>query len=1323
MKMLSRVSLALCLVLSTFSAFGQAGLVISQVYGGGGNTSATYSADFVELFNPTSAAIGTSGLSVQYASAAGNFTQALPLAATTILPGHYFLVQTTSPTAVGAALPTPDTIGTSPNLSGTAGKVALVNGTAPLSGDTSCALILADTKILDFVGYGSTASCFPGSGSGTNFAPGPPNNASSLIRANPSANTGDNSKDFSVVTPPNPRNSTFGAASGALSATGSSNPASITAGQTVTLTVTVTPGTSPASTGIVVVADLTQIGGISAQAFNSNGDGTYAYTTNAVTTASGVITLPVTVTDGQARSASPTIALTVNQPVATVAISAIQGRKSTTALTVSPYAGQQVTTTGIVTAVIPSAFFIQSQNPDSDPLTPEGIQIFTGTGKVPAIAVVGNLVQVTGTVATFPAVTVSHTPATEITSPNVTLISTNQPLPLPITLTAAMLTPGGGLYQLTPYEGMRVAVPSLTTSSGTTGSVPNANESAELATSTGYFFAVITGTPRPFREPGIDLRDPAVPGLPANVAVFDDNPERILVDTVLTGGPSIELSTGAVLANVTGVLDFTFSTDSFYDPSRLLLDATYDRSQVTAGMTVQPVPLPAANEFTVASFNIERFYNTDATDDLYYVPAGVNGSTAGKVSNSQAADLTAAAYARRLQKLSLAVRTVLNSPDVVTLEEVENQNVATAIANQINSDAGVAGLYTGFSTDNSTYYTQDGTGISVGFLVKNTVNSLGVTQFGANEIFTPSTSTSPITLNDRPWLVLNAGVKRAGAKDYPVTVIVNHMKALTGVNSATSTSTRTKKELQAEDIAKYIQTLQAKGTHVISGGDFNAFEFSDGYTDTLATYTNVNVLPATQVVNPGVAGLVNPPLVDLALTIPAQQRWSYQEDGSAQILDHMVVTPELLAAGAHFTYAHMNADFPQTAYNDATTPARNSDHDVAVGYFTLPAPVMTATLTPAFANFSSALSTPSAGQVFTLTNTGEGAISISSITTNGDFAASNSCGSTLAVAAACSINIVFTPTVAGSSTRTLTVVTSGGTYTSSLNGVGVAPALPTLSGSSLVFAATSVGAASAAQTLSVINNASVAIPVSSIAVTGDYSQTNTCGTSIPAAGSCAVSVVFKPTVAGTRAGNLTVVTAGSAPATLSAGLTGSGVVPSFTIGDGSGSPTTSVTVVAGLSVGTPLTFSPVNGFTGTITITCTTASGTLPTGVACTPPAAFTLGATAVTQTVTFTTTARTKSSGLALTGHARPTWALIGLLSLSGVLMSFAGRSRRLGRAAGLLTLLLALCMPSMGCGNNGGGGSTTNPGGTPAGSYTFLVNAASGSATNTETVTLNVQ
>src|ERR1700754_5255079 len=117
------------LLFATASAIAQSGLLISQIYGGGGNANASFSADFVEIYNPTSPPITPAGLSIQYASAAGNFTQALALASATIQPGHYFLVQTTNPAAtpVGAPLPTADTAGASPNMSATVGKVALVN--------------------------------------------------------------------------------------------------------------------------------------------------------------------------------------------------------------------------------------------------------------------------------------------------------------------------------------------------------------------------------------------------------------------------------------------------------------------------------------------------------------------------------------------------------------------------------------------------------------------------------------------------------------------------------------------------------------------------------------------------------------------------------------------------------------------------------------------------------------------------------------------------------------------------------------------------------------------------------------------------------------------------------------------------------------------------------------------------------------------------------------------------------------------------------------------------------------------------------------------
>jgi hypothetical protein len=916
----------------------------------------------------------------------------------------------------------------------------------------------------------------------------------------------------------------------------------------------------------------------------------------------------------------------------------IQGVKSTTAATISPYVGQKVTTTGVVTAVLSNGFFIQSINPDANPLTPEGIEVFTSS-KPPAIAAVGNVVSVTGTVATFPAATASHTPATEISgSPVITLVSTGIALPAPIALTASMLTPSGGLYQLTPYEGMRVSVASLTAISGTNGSITSANEPTETATSTGYFYAVITGTARPFREPGIDIRDTPIPNAPTGIAKFDDNPERILVDSTLAGGTSIEISTGAVLTNVTGVLDFTFSSDSFYDPSRLILDFSYNRNQVTAGMTVQPLPAPTANQFTVASFNVERFYNTSSTDDIYYVPAGVTGfngnSTTGTVSTGQtftsaAVDVTQPAYTRRLQKVSLAIRTVLNTPDIVTLEEVENQSVANDIANQINSDAGVPNLYTAYSTDNSNFYTQDGTGISVGFLIKNsTVDSVSLTQVGQKESFTPTTSTNPITLNDRPWLALSAGIKRGTAADYPVTVVVNHMKALSGVNSTTSTSTRQKKEFQAEEIAKYIQTLQAAGKHVISGGDFNAFEFSDGYTDTLATYTNTNVLPATQVVQPGVSGLVTPPLTDLALSLPANQRWSYVEDGNAQVLDHIVVTPEL-AAAAQLAYAHLNADFPVTAYNDSTTAARSSDHDVPVGYFNIPAPVNGVALNPSSATFPSTLvGVHSSGQNFALINVGETILTITSITATGPFAASNACGSTLALGATCNISVVFTPTAVGSTTGQLQVVTS------------------------------------------------------------------------------------------------------AASNALTASLTGTGApAPDFTLTDSAGKTSTGLTLAGGATGNVALVLTPTSTFTGTVTLTCAS-TGTAPVGVTCTPPAAFSLAASAVTQNVAFTTTSRlvgtTSGVSLATGNRSRSITALT--LAMAGVLMLFASRSRRLGKLtlrkytlkeAGLFALLLAICIPATGCIKKS---PAINSGGTQPGIYNYSVTATSGTISHVETIALTV-
>ena len=105
-------------------------IVISQVYGGGGNTGATYKNDFIELFNAGGESVNITGWSVQYASAAGTTWAVTPITGI-IQPGHYYLIQEAAGTGGSMPLPTPDATG-SIAMSGTNGKVALVASTVPL---------------------------------------------------------------------------------------------------------------------------------------------------------------------------------------------------------------------------------------------------------------------------------------------------------------------------------------------------------------------------------------------------------------------------------------------------------------------------------------------------------------------------------------------------------------------------------------------------------------------------------------------------------------------------------------------------------------------------------------------------------------------------------------------------------------------------------------------------------------------------------------------------------------------------------------------------------------------------------------------------------------------------------------------------------------------------------------------------------------------------------------------------------------------------------------------------------------------------------------
>lgn len=184
-------------------------IVISQVYGGGGNTGATYRNDFIELYNLGTTTVNLSGWSVQYASATNSNWTATPLSGS-LAPGHYYLVQEgNSGGSVGTSLPTPDATGNI-DLSATAGKVALVNSTTSLSSTDTCSTW--KTNSVDFVGYGTTADCREGTTTADN-APSQSNNAQAILRRNGgNQDTDNNAVDFSRGTP-SPRSRALSAAS------------------------------------------------------------------------------------------------------------------------------------------------------------------------------------------------------------------------------------------------------------------------------------------------------------------------------------------------------------------------------------------------------------------------------------------------------------------------------------------------------------------------------------------------------------------------------------------------------------------------------------------------------------------------------------------------------------------------------------------------------------------------------------------------------------------------------------------------------------------------------------------------------------------------------------------------------------------------------------------------------------------------------------------------------------------------------------------------------------------------------------------------------
>ncbi|MFL5687592.1 MAG: lamin tail domain-containing protein, partial [Chloroflexota bacterium] len=394
---MSHLRLRLCLAVGALlalvgsaNAYAAGDVVISQVYGGGGNSGATIKQDYIELHNRTSDSISLAGWSVQYAASGGTSWQKTDLSGS-IAGGGYYLIREAQGAGGAVDTPLPDATGTIP-MAGGAGKVALLSNATTITAGTTC-----PTAVVDVVGYGA-ANCFEGAGPTAGLT----NTTAALRASNGCTDTDDNAADFTTGVPA-PRNT--GSDPSLCGGPPPNQPVSVVCGGTLTtlqgeaatrsITASDPDGTvssfsatvTPAAAGIAITSQ-TPAGaaGGTASATVSVSD----------TVAPGSYTVQVTASNNEGTPQSATCSFTVTVTEIKT-IGTVQGSVTGDGLNHrSPFAppsgnatGQTVFIKGVIyekTLARTAAgagqfgFFIQNTaaQADGDPTTSDGIWVFMG---------------------------------------------------------------------------------------------------------------------------------------------------------------------------------------------------------------------------------------------------------------------------------------------------------------------------------------------------------------------------------------------------------------------------------------------------------------------------------------------------------------------------------------------------------------------------------------------------------------------------------------------------------------------------------------------------------------------------------------------------------------------------------------------------------------------------------------------------------------------------------------------------------------------------------------------------------------------------------
>jgi predicted extracellular nuclease len=893
-------------------------VVVSQVYGGGGNSGATYKNDFVELRNISDSAVSVGGWSVQYASSAGSTWQVTKLPDGFVLqPGQYLLVQEALGSGGTTALPTPDASGTIA-MSASAGKIALSSTAAALTGTKPT------ENVVDLVGFGG-ANAFEGTGP----TPVLSNTLAALRKEAGCTDTDDNAADFATGTPA-PRNNAVSAAtcSGtpAVQAIVPSCPGSVGAevgaGATVPLSardadsiVNAAAISSGATAGISLVNFIA--------AANNDGVATATLTVDASVPA-GTYPIVVTFNNNSNQSASCTVNVAIS---GSLTIPQIQGSGPT-----SPYANTVQTTSGVITRILPTGFYIQDEKGDGDPTTSDAIFVYGAT----TTAGVGTEVRVTGTVTEYTpsGAPRSYTELKDVSA--VTILSTGHTIaPVNIEL------PNSDLAR---YEGMLVRFTNPLTVNGNS----YLGDRGELVLSNGRRE---TATNR-YRA-GTAEANALLAANAQNFVVLDDG-IFVTPDHIPYLGQDNTVRSGDTVTDLVGVLDFgSIGGGSGWYKLQPTEAPVFSRTNPRID-----VPTVAAGNVRVASANVLNFFTTftDGTDVTGATGQGCTIGTSTAKSNCRGAD-SMTEFVRQRDKIVDELKAM--NADAVGLMEIQNNgDVALAyLVGALNQAIG--------STTYAYVPKPAATGtdaIRVAMIYKPAVLTLVGGALSDGD-----------AVNNRAPIAQTFKVNANGAK---FSLIVNHLKSKgscgggagdtdSGDGQGCWNATRV---LQAKRLFNYFipTVVQAAGgdTDVLAVGDFNSY----GHEDPIAFLTD--------------NGLVN----ELERFIrPNGIPYSYVFDGTSGYLDHALASSTLSPQVTGVTEWHNNADEPDAIdYNLGDTADdpyvnnafRASDHDPVVVSLNLAAVYADVTASVKIAQSGLALSraTSKSSGTVTFTNTSAAAL-------------------------------------------------------------------------------------------------------------------------------------------------------------------------------------------------------------------------------------------------------------------------------------------------------------------------------------------------------------